>query len=272
MIPKRALYYWEGEPMSWLRQQSIATFAKLNPGWSIERIVPTGCPVDGDSRLARVLRSDWGRYKALSEGGGLYFDTDIVFCRPIPEGWLERELILTAGVHRPIEHVAVLGSGGAGNELFSMLDEACKAVYRPGEAHNYQDLGIKLVLRCASGISKSGGEGSSPLRRASTTWIEPERFLAVNWDDAERVWHSWMPISPLSVGVHWYGGDWTSMDMEPKVNAAWMKGSNSLIAQAWKMAGVTDGAVAILLDVCPQAGSGPESIEMAPGGRIVQTK
>lgn len=222
MIPKRAIYYWEGEPMSWLREQSLATFARLNPGWSLERIVPNGVNIPGDTRLARVLRSDWSRYHALSEGGGLYFDTDIVFCKPIPEAWLQKPMVLTAGRKRTIEHIALIGAVPQ-HPWMGMMDAACESVYQPGEAHNYQALGVLLANHMASALT------------GPVTWVQPETMLVVEWDWADELWREGgVEMSPLSVGVHWFGGDYTSQDMECRVDEAWMMASKSLIAKTWR--------------------------------------
>ena len=94
MIPRRAFFFWDGEEMSWLRKQSIETFKALNPTWEVEILDGTNIPIKGKSRLARVGRSDWGRYKALLDKGGVYFDSDIMFCRAIPDSWLEYDMVL----------------------------------------------------------------------------------------------------------------------------------------------------------------------------------
>lgn len=223
MIPKRAWYYWEGEPMSWLREQSLETFARLNPGWSIEKIPLNGVAVSGDSRLARVLRSDWSRYRTLSAEGGVYFDTDIVFCKPFPEAWLNGKTMLPAGMARPVEHIAVIGSE-PGNRWFGMLDEACGHVYSDDEPHNYQAFGVLLINKFM------------PFSAAPVSWVPTEAFLPVSWEYADDLWRKGSALSPMTYGVHWFGGDCTSQHMEARVDKAWAESSPCLIAQAWRQA------------------------------------
>src|SRR3972149_10506703 len=109
MIPKRAIFYWQGPPMGWLRRQSVETFRSLNPTWEV---VLMELPSEA-SLLTRVHASDIARYTALAEGGGLYFDTDIIFCRPVPEGWLRHELLLPLDELGLFSHVACLGGAPA---------------------------------------------------------------------------------------------------------------------------------------------------------------
>ena len=231
MIPKRAIFYWEGPEMSWLRRQALETFRLLNPTWAIDVIGGENVPLQGDSRLAIVGRSDWGRYKALRSGGGVYFDSDIVFCRPIPEQWLEHQMILPFNAESTFGHVAILGME-AGNAWAAMMDDACQRIVSSGNPLNYQSLGLPLANRCVHTI-----------RPYKIQWLEPESFVPVNWGKAELLWQDGVMLSPLSFGIHWYGGDWTSMSLESSVDEAWMSTSKSMIAKAWRKAMKSAGEI-----------------------------
>jgi hypothetical protein len=223
VIPRRAIFFWEGPERSWLRQQSIETFKILNPSWEILVIDGSGIPIPGDSTLERVLRSDWARYRKLHEVGGVYFDTDIVFCRPIPDEWLEKDMILSLG-ERIIEHVAALGCQ-KDEPWFQLVDKACGQAFGAGGVFNYQFFGVHMLNRLAHG-----------LQGKKTYWLTPETFLQVPWDLTERLWQDGGVVSPFAIGVHWFGGDWLALSMEPKVNQAWAKESNCLVAKAIRMA------------------------------------
>lgn len=224
MIPKRAIFYWEGPEMTWLRQQSMNTFRVLNPTWSIDVIHGDGIPIVGQTRLAIVGRSDWARYKALRSGGGVYFDTDIVFAKPIPEKWLEKEMILPFSDRCSLGHVALLGCE-PGNKWATMMDEACAQLVANGVPLNYQSLGIPLANRCITAVQEY-----------DIQWVEPDIFLPVVFTKCEYLWTDGIALSPMTIGVHWYGGDWTSMAMEPLVDEAWMRSSKSMVAKAWRKA------------------------------------
>ena len=84
MIPKRAFFMWEGPgKLSWLRQLSIDTFMKHNPDWQVDLI-----RVPHKARLLSEQATDIFRYAELATNGGYYFDTDVVFYRPVPEEYL----------------------------------------------------------------------------------------------------------------------------------------------------------------------------------------
>lgn len=79
LIPRRAFFYWGGTTMPWIRKKSLESFRQLNPDWEVVLLDETYCP--DLSAPDQVVRSDMTRYLALSERGGWYFDTDIVFIR-----------------------------------------------------------------------------------------------------------------------------------------------------------------------------------------------
>ena len=224
MIPRRAVFYWEGGEMSWLRRQSLETFKSLNPTWEIVVIDGAGAPISGDSVLERVLRSDWARYAYLYDHGGLYLDTDIVFCKPIPDEWLESDMIFPLGDLRLIEHIAVIGSQPR-DPFFALIRRACEKVLRADGIYNYQYFGVNLINRLTEALAGR-----------KVRWIQPDSYLPVVWDKTEKLWEDGMYLSPLAMGVHWFGGDRLSNSMEPRCNEAWVGRSRCLVAQAIRSA------------------------------------
>jgi len=224
VIPRRAIFFWEGQERSWLREQSMTTFRLLNPTWQIEVIDGSGLPIEGDDRLSRVLRSDWARYRAIFERGGVYFDTDIVFWKPIPDEWLSSDAILPLGTDRQVGHVAVLG-GDCGNRWFELLDKACEITVRNTALLNYQDLGIRLVNTVSAGLVGQ-----------TVKWVPEDVFLPVDWHQTQMLWSESGVLPPMCFGVHWYGGDWLSMRMESLADPKWLESSRCMVARAIRKA------------------------------------
>lgn len=224
MIPKRAIFFWEGPEMSWLRWQSIESFKSLNPSWEIRLVNGSSVPIERFTSFESVLRSDWERYRVLHHDGGVYFDTDIVFCKPIPDAWLSTGLLLPLGDERLVDHVAVLGSE-SGDTFFKMLDEACGKVYRRDGVYNYQHFGVTLVNKL-----------SAALQTRQVKWITRESFLPIPWYQPEKLWTDESYLSPLTYGVHWFGGDPLSKSLESRVDAEWIKASSCIVAKALKLA------------------------------------
>jgi hypothetical protein len=207
MIPKTAWFYWEGPEMSPLRRFSIESFQALNPGWTVQSIPHPDVP-RGTSERARISRSDYARYLHLEKQGGLYFDTDIVFQRPIPNEWLDSDLIVQADPSGQAYAIAILGcSPGepAMRHLLMMAEMRMKGLLLLG----CQSLGIELLreLRFTEVVGK-------------IQMIPAETFLPVPWHAVERLW-SPMRVHGIELchGIHWYGGDPLSKEREAEFTA-----------------------------------------------------
>lgn len=222
MIPKRAFFYWSGGEPSPLRKLSVTTFRALNPDWQVVEL--TADP-GGKTLLERVHESDIARYRALAEEGGVYFDTDIVFARPIPSHWLNHDLILPLGEDGKFGHIACLGAAPQSGFYKFALGLARKQ-RTSGKYINYQGYGIHLLERTLSVV------GSTDVK-----WIEHDRFCPIGHYDVARIWNPWTGAFPeMCIGVHWYGGDPLSQHLEPTIDDAWIAESTSLIARASRMA------------------------------------
>jgi len=226
VIPKRAIFFWEGPEPSWLRKQSWESFARLNPTWEIDIVDGEGSPIEKNGDLSIAHRSDYTRYKELNERGGVYFDTDIVFVRPIPDEWLDAHLLLPMSEipGNPIANVAMLGSV-PGDAFFSQAVYAAEGISESKRYMNYQDLGINLLIAI-----------KSLLPGREIKWFDPEAVIPVPWTGVSDLWNDTHDTVPsLSFGVHWFGGDPLTKKLEPIIDPAWIAGSNCMVAKAVRM-------------------------------------
>ena len=234
MIPKRAIFYWEGKPMDWLRRQAIHSFRILNPGWEVE-IITGDWPV-GDTWRFTPLRSDYARYKALADRGGFYFDTDIVFVRPIPDSWLVQPLAAPLDDQRKIAHIAAIGSV-AGHRFFLQMLRDC-----------HERAARNRVLACQS----FGTLALSRYRMDQDTFgIPVEAFITHHPSEIEKIWSDPIEVPSWSIGVHWYGGDRVSEEIEPQYNERTWANWNNIVGQALT---VTLGRSAEAETLCEQHG------------------
>lgn len=190
--------------MSWLRQRSIESFRSLNPGWEVQMVNCTDGWPPGEGFRFHALRSDFARYQALYDTGGIYFDTDIVFVRPIPEKWLRSTLLACLFHDRHIAHIACLG-GVRGHQFWQSVIARCRHRESTGVPLDCQAFGASLLQKIQA--------------PSETDSIGIPSFLPCRFDEIEKLWWAgglWRPTVPEeSIGVHWYGGDRLSNDMEP---------------------------------------------------------
>lgn len=237
MIPKRAIFFWEGPEMSWLRKQSLETFRLCNPGWEVVVINGDGLPIKKDGLLSIVHRSDWARYRELHFNGGFYFDTDMVFHKPMPQAFVDAELVLPIPEKERgrVGNIATLGCQ-PGEPFFADACQVCENTHKSARFLNYQAFGV-VALKGALSL----------LAGRDVTWITDDLFVPIPWDQTERLWnkHSGGMI-PISLGVHWFGGDHLSRSVEEIADEAWLAESDCLVAKTIRRArerAAGDGAV-----------------------------
>lgn len=217
MIPKRAIFYWEGNPMSWLRRQSIETFRLLNPSWEVVIIGPELSPeIKGTSRRFIGNRSDLARYRELAARGGVYFDSDIIFRRPIPEAWTAKDVTIAISDDGDPASIACLGSI-PGARFFEWMEQAALKRIALKIPCEYQSVGIKLLWDlCGEGMKLPtviSGMGHS------VTLIKLGALIPVSWAYTEYLWtEQRKPLEEGHIGVHWFGGDEISQDYETELD------------------------------------------------------
>lgn len=202
MIPKRAIFFWEGREMSWLRRLSLDSFRRWNPEWKVTVIDGNGLSIPKGGFVNTALRSDWARLKAL-RSGGFYFDTDIIFLRPIPSYWLDGSLALSVYPDGLCSSVGWIGAA-PNNPTIESLESRCSVM---SGRLGCQSMGIKLW------------QTAGDLRKTQHfVQIPYSSLIPVSWENTERLWDDWsIPLDSSNVGLHWFGGDRLSEEMEPKI-------------------------------------------------------
>ena len=198
MIPKLAHFYWYGErEMPELRKASLDSFKRLNPTWEVnlhhsgEKTDPTFVEI--------VTASDAARYGILHRAGGVYFDTDIVFVRPIPEEWLGVDVLLPATKDGDLYGLHVLGAR-AGSPFFSEAMRRCRLRLESPMLLGCQSLGVKLW----GGANILALCSSMELALGLVPW---GAFLKTSSGFVEELWSTGGTVGEQEIGVHWYGGD-----------------------------------------------------------------
>ena len=91
MIPKIIHYCWfGGKPFSPLAEECVKTWNRHVPEYEIKRWDETNSPLDANPYIREAFQcrqwafvSDYVRFHALAEEGGIYLDTDMYLCRSL---------------------------------------------------------------------------------------------------------------------------------------------------------------------------------------------
>lgn len=221
------LYWGRSRPLSWLRLQTVRTFAALNPGWQIkvwtrdvEPVAPywssheqrnpyTGrcyfdalasipgviiAPAPLALKLPDVPFSDYLRWSLLATEGGFWSDFDIVFTRPMSDLGPQSGAFL---IQYPCGAWPI-GFLGALDDKGRWFFEQVRlfAHTKIHGASGYQDLGCVALQRIAK---------HQHVVKQSRQWVYPESKIAA----AMRAYFdpdSGYAIPEDCIGFHWYAG------------------------------------------------------------------
>ncbi len=233
IVPRIAWFYWSGGPLSWLRRQSIISFQRFHPEWTVmlgspeandghsgRLCAPPGVQVVADlvsdARLAPAARSDVWRWSVLATRGGLYADTDVVFFRsvePLLQG--ENDAWITLDMGTPIwPSFQTRKSKAIGNVSIGVLASVPGSVFftrllnlarAKCPEDDYQSHGTRLIAPHWEEISASVEIGRLPARSF---------YRGSSNHQVQPLWTESGKFSPHEYGVHWYGGSVVSAPYE----------------------------------------------------------
>lgn len=223
MIPRVCYFYWTGGPLPWLRAQSMATFARHNPGWRVVlgspqvRDPPPGVELELDSWTPETLhpaaRSDCWRWWTLIRGG-LYSDTDVLFTGPVGpllsgdhDAWVTQDggHVVPGtkrgwSVHRGRKVPNVVGlsigllAAAEGSQFFSRVHALATAAPASGD---YQSHGTSLLASNWARLTRGLSVGAIP---------HDLIYGGSSDEDVRAIWRHGSRPPDGAVAVHWYGG------------------------------------------------------------------
>ena len=265
MIPKKIFFFWGNEKMSWMRYMTLYSFVKFNPEWKVslyrcepnehntkpwresnqqdffvfdgedyyDRVNDLNIDVidwdlDKDSlkKISPSQKSNFFKWKMLSERGGIYSDTDILYLRPIDEYYKKIKdcNVAICYRHNPYFSIGLLAS--------SMYNRFFRDVY-----HNTRQTFNSIVYQNAGAVSlycwlfSLVGVKVDPINDMDRFWNKvfstnfweilekhyPEMCfynndmsLVYHWNssDIHKIFYEReTQISNSCIGIHWYAGD-----------------------------------------------------------------
>lgn len=266
MIPKVMNFFWSGDKMSWLRHLSLITFKKFNPSWNIRLFLQTSkikhipwsdkaqqdfSTYSGINYLDKlhseievvywsdpktadldpVHQSDIFRWKLLSEAGGFYADTDILFIRPFN---LYDRLVRTDLVTCFYDGYFSIGFlGGSPNNCF--YADVLKRAETLLSAESYESAGIPVIHRLIGADLKSNSD-TVLLSKLKKKYHQLKVFhcpkTTVYPFSLKQTFESvFLDVPQETIGIHWFAGYPQSQLFNNKFDAANIDQSNCLIAE-----------------------------------------
>jgi hypothetical protein len=216
------MFFWSSKTVPWIRWASAVTFKLMHPNWEVffhtdapdppsghgVHVRPIDKPPEIDADywdiLAPATKSDIWRWWQLGMHGGLYADTDVVFCGNVEElvDGLDKEgfdcgFTLDRGTRMGGRGYGLsigVVTSTPGCELFKKAtSELCRVKHS-----GYQSAGTVGLLRIWKQITEGVKIGNLPGR-----FFYP---FEGNTSVMGRCWSGRYALPEHCLGIHWYGG------------------------------------------------------------------
>ncbi len=194
-IPEVLHLYWDGSPMSYLQYLTVKSFLKHNQSWRIKLHIPSKryerhtwqsfeqkdpyrgknyfdrvLDLDVDIRsvdmeemgfsndIPEVVKSDYWRYRVLSDEGGYWCDFDVLFFKAINSIYDNKQPFTVLGNPQDVDTLLcpviqndnlkyyTIGflASSPGNPFFADLAELCHTHL---DLNNYQSIGVNMLKK-----------------------------------------------------------------------------------------------------------------------------
>lgn len=250
MKNKVAMFYWSGEKLSFLRYLTFLSFRKYHPDWKIIMYTSKKNLFDKNlwehesiyqdfffyhkedyrsklldlnieirdwnpdfidiQQLSESHKADICRWQMLSENGGIFFDTDILFIKNINSFYDSlSEINLCIPFFRETFPIGVIYSSPNNVLIAKTLRKALKNF----KINSYGSAGAGAFLKCLIGSETITNK--DPLKTISKRYpnmklsiMKKEIFYPYDYRKLKKLYNKTNSTIPDEcLGIHWYGGN-----------------------------------------------------------------
>jgi hypothetical protein len=233
--------YWDGSPFSELNFLSVKSFRLHHPDWKINMWMPvtrtlnrswktaeqkvayTGkdhfgrlkseldvnvLTVDFDkigfrNSASEVIKSDYFRYWALYEHGGVWSDCDIIFIKPLESvfDFVTVDAVIGCITTRAIYYPVGFLMSKPKNDLFKALLVTCPQRYNPSEYQCLGSLLFKYLFPTMAAVKQK-------FPTMNVVIMDKWGYLPLEWDQLDQLFDREVELkqSSQTFGVHWFNG------------------------------------------------------------------
>lgn len=245
-IPQIAHFYWGGGPLSYLRFLSIQSFKKQNPEWQVkvhQPVTNSQAPWSWDNNIKQdfrdqidtldvvvvehdfdlygftnqaheVHKSDFLRWKLLSEQGGLWSDIDIFYLRPmnnLKENIEENSTVDVAlcPLKPPRKHTVGFMLSSNGNRFYKYINQLALENYNKDV---YQCMGSDLFngrFETLESFKQQFTDNNFIFLDKKCVYTITSKTIASFYQETNK-----RHTNPEIIGYHWFGGHPQSQEFE----------------------------------------------------------
>jgi hypothetical protein len=247
-IPKRAYFYWGNETLPYLRYLTVHSFCKMNPDWEVVMYHPVeitktntwvsteheynleckdyteelkklpiitrmfdGRDIGIPNEYPEVFKSDFLRWHLLGQEGGVWFDMDILFNKPmtyldlnIPENKDLDTIVSISKIFAPATfHSIGFMASAPKNDYYRYV--MSKAIRTKPDFTNYQSNGV-VLLNTEFPTLEHIHKKFPNLKVDSISHDTIYAYYPMQYIKDIFIPFATDRLKPHSLGIHWYAG------------------------------------------------------------------
>ena len=199
--PKNILREWNTPEHSIDIQKKIplSNLIDINPNKIFLKPINFQKEYDFDNNISIVFKADFIRIAKLYKHGGIWFDMDILFFKPIPDFFFQEKVEAFIFNYSDVIPTGFLASIPKSKYLENLYEESLEIIKKKN-LNNYQKIGPIIWLEEYKKLNKK--EYTNLIKTLDNSLVYP--FL---WNQLDKLFKKSNAIIPENTfGIHWYNG------------------------------------------------------------------
>jgi len=221
--PKNILKEWNSDEHSININKKIplSNLIDINPNKIFLRTTNFQKEYNFDNNISTVFKADFIRIAKLYEHGGIWFDMDILFIKPIPEFFFKENVDAFIFKYSEVIPTGLLAAKTKSKYL-DILYKNSLEIIKNKELNNYQKIGPVIWINEYNKLSHKDKMG---IKILDNNLVYP--FI---WNELNNLFSKPNITVPESTfGIHWYNGASETKDFINYLNLLNINPNNSLI-------------------------------------------
>jgi hypothetical protein len=219
--PKNILREWDSHEhsISINKKIPLSDLIDINPNKIFLRKINFEKEYNFDNNISIVFKADFIRIAKLYEHGGIWFDMDILFIKPIPQFFFEENVDIFIFIYSGVIPTGLLATKPKSKYLEILYNKSLEII-KNKKLNNYQKIGPTIWIKEYNRLSYKNG-----IKILDNNLVYP--FL---WNELNKLFSKPNITVPESTfGIHWYNGDPETKNFINNFNLSNINPDNSLI-------------------------------------------
>jgi hypothetical protein len=199
--PKNILREWKSHEHSIdiKKKITLSKLIEVNPNKIFLRTINFQKEYNFDNNISIVFKADFIRIAKLYEHGGIWFDMDILFIKPIPDFFFKDDVNLFIFIYSSVIPTGFLVAKQKSKYLEILYNNSLKII-KNKELNNYQKIGPIIWIEEYNNLSDT--------EKMNIKILDNNLVYPILWNELDYLFKmNTIKINENTFGIHWYNGD-----------------------------------------------------------------